>query len=68
MQAVRELAGDGRSSTLALFDLDVIGDAQALAELACVLLHQLSAATGRDPQLILDDIGRDAARPSRPAR
>jgi hypothetical protein len=65
---VRELARDGRSPTLALFDLDVTGDARGLAELACTLLHQLSAATGRDPQVLLDDLERDRARQPRPAR
>jgi len=62
VQAVRELAADGRSSTLALFDLDPAGDSRALAELCCVLLHQLAAATGRDPQVLLDDLERRAAR------
>jgi hypothetical protein len=58
-QAVRELATGGRSSTLALFEgLDPCGDALAACELACTLLHQLAAATGRDPQLILDDLER----------
>jgi hypothetical protein len=68
VQAVRELAGLGRSSTLDLFSLDPCGDAHALAELAAVLVQKLALATGRDPQLILDDIERDAARWSRPAR
>ncbi len=62
VQAVRELVTDGRSSTLGLFDLDVTGDAAALAELACVLLHKLAAATGRDAGLLLDDTARDLAR------
>jgi hypothetical protein len=62
VQAVRELVTDGRSSTLALFDLDVTGDAAALAELAAVLLHELAAATGRDAGLLLVDVQRDLAR------
>jgi hypothetical protein len=49
VQAVRELVRDGRSSTLALFDLDPAGDARALAELASTLLHQLSAAHREGP-------------------
>jgi hypothetical protein len=64
VQAVRELAVHGRSSTLALFDLDPCGDAHALAELATVLLHQLAAATGRDPQVLLDDLERRPAQPA----
>jgi hypothetical protein len=64
---VRELAGLGRSSTLDLLALDVTGDAHALAELAAVLVYKLSQATGRDPQVILDDLERDSARWSRPA-
>ena len=57
-QVVRELVTDGRSSTQAMFDLDPCGDSRALAEIAAVLVHQLSAATGRDPQVVLDDIER----------
>jgi len=68
VEAVRELTGLGRSSTLDLFSLDPAGDAHALAELAAVLVQKLSLATGRDPQVILDDIERDAACWSRPAR
>jgi hypothetical protein len=60
--AVRELVTGGRSSTLGLFDLDVTGDAAALAELAAVILLRLAAATGRDPQVLLDDTVRDLAR------
>jgi hypothetical protein len=62
VQAVRELCEDGRSSTLSLFDLDPAGDSRALAELAAVLVHKLSAATGRDPQVLLDDIERMPGR------
>ena len=58
VQAVRELVTDGRSSTLSLIECDVTGDAAALAEMAAVLVHQLSAATGRDAALIVDDLGR----------
>ena len=68
VQAVRELAGDGRSPTLALFDLDPAVDARALGELAAVLVHKLADATGRDAGLILDDLERDAACWTRPAR
>jgi hypothetical protein len=58
---VRELARDGRSSTLSLIETDVTGDARALAEVAAVLVLQLARATGRDPQVLLDDLERDRA-------
>ena len=43
-------------------------DARALGELAAVLVHKLADATGRDAGLILDDLERDAACWTRPAR
>ena len=61
MNIIRKFCADGRSSTLSLIECDVTGDARQLAELACVLVHQLAAATGRDPQVLLDDIERQAA-------
>jgi hypothetical protein len=63
VQAIRELAKDGRSSTLALFEgLDPCGDALAAAEVAAMLALKLAAVTGRDVQLVLDDVERDSAR------
>jgi len=61
---VREPSRDGRSSTLDLLSLEVTGDAPVLAELAAVLVRELSGATGRDGALIVDDVERDSAAPS----
>jgi hypothetical protein len=60
VQATREMIARGKSSTLDLISCDVTGDAHELAWLAAELALRLSAATGRDPALILDDLEKPA--------
>jgi len=62
IQVVREYAQRGRSSTLDLIGLDVAGDSHALAELAAVILLGRCQRTGEHPEIVLDDIERQAGR------
>ncbi len=66
MQAVRELAADGRGSALGLSGLDVTGDARALAGLAScspgLSTEQTGAGAGQMVTRLLLDRGSHQGR------